>query len=206
ADRRRRRLRSHRRRAQPSDCHAKAERRRWPDDARRPGRPVGRRHLRAGKIASARFSATFARSRSISGLKAMNDGERKRRLLELLAPLHDRARMTARRLCRSHADGDDLFHDAAAFRSWFYAVLLNAHRARHRLSFWRRLVPLDEVRADAAVTDGGRDAWEGAQRMARALATLAPPEREAIVLFELEGFSLEEIAALQRSSLSAVKS
>ncbi|HXU69522.1 MAG TPA: RNA polymerase sigma factor [Polyangia bacterium] len=150
----------------------------------------------------------------------MNDGERKRRLLELLAPLHDRARMTARRLCRSHADGDDLFHDAvlraldhldelrdaAAFRSWFYAVLLNAHRARHRLSFWRRLVPLDEVRADAAVTDGGRDAWEGAQRMARALATLAPPEREAIVLFELEGFSLEEIAALQRSSLSAVKS
>ena len=42
--------------------------------------------------------------------------------------------------------------------------------------------------------------------MARALATLAPPEREAIVLFELEGFSLDEIAALQRSSLSAVKS
>ena len=33
--------------------------------------------------------------------------------------------------------------------------------------------------------------------MARALATLAPPEREAIVLFELEGFTLEEVAALQ---------
>ena len=35
---------------------------------------------------------------------------------------------------------------------------------------------------------------------------LAPLEREAIVLFELEGFSLEEIVALQKSSLSAVKS
>ncbi|HEY1585124.1 MAG TPA: RNA polymerase sigma factor [Polyangia bacterium] len=154
----------------------------------------------------------------------MNDDDRQRRLMELLAPLHDRARMTARRLCRSHADGDDLFHeavvraldhldelrDAERFRSWFYAVLLNVHRARHRLSFWRRLVPLDEVRAEVAVTDGGRDAFAdammGAQRMARALATLAPPEREAIVLFELEGFSLEEIAALQSSSLSAVKS
>ncbi|HEY2746947.1 MAG TPA: RNA polymerase sigma factor [Polyangia bacterium] len=153
-------------------------------------------------------------------MKAMNDGETQRRLMELLAPLHDRARMTARRLCRSHADGDDLFHeavlraldhldelrDADRFRSWFYALLINVHRARHRVSFWRRLVPLDEVRAEVAVTDGGRDAYEGAQRMARALATLAPAEREAIVLFELEGFSLEEIAALQKSSLSAVKS
>ena len=150
----------------------------------------------------------------------MNDGDRQRRLMELLAPLHDRARITARRLCRSHADGDDLFHEAVLraldhldelrddgrFRSWFYAVLLNAHRARHRLAFWRRLVPIDEVRAEAAVTDGGHGAFEGAQRMARALATLAPPEREAIVLFELEGFTLEEVAALQQSSLSAVKS
>ena len=150
----------------------------------------------------------------------MNDGDKQRRLMELLGPLHDGARMTARRLCRCNADGDDLFHeavlraldhldelrDAGHFRSWFYAVLLNVHRARYRMSFWRRLVPLDEVRAEVAVTDGGRDAFEGAERMARALATLAPPEREAIVLFELEGFSLEEIAALQSSSLSAVKS
>ena len=154
----------------------------------------------------------------------MNDGDKQRRLMELLAPLHDRARMTARRLCRSHADGDDLFHeavlraldhldelrDAGSFRSWFYAVLLNVHRARHRLAFWRRLVPIDEVRAEVAAIDGGHDAFAdaiaGAQRMARALATLAPLEREAIVLFELEGFSLEEIVALQKSSLSAVKS
>lgn len=150
----------------------------------------------------------------------MNDGEdRQRRLMELLAPLHDRARMTARRLCRSHADGDDLFHEAVlraldhldelrepgSFRSWFYAVLLNVHRARHRLDFWRRLVPLDESRAELVVGDES-DALAGAQRLARALATLAPKEREAIVLFELEGFSLDEIAALQRSTLSAVKS
>jgi RNA polymerase sigma-70 factor (ECF subfamily) len=149
----------------------------------------------------------------------MNDGDKQRRLMELLAPLHDAARMTARRLCRSHADGDDLFHEAVLraidhldelrepdkFRSWFYAVLLNVHRARHRLSFWRRLVPLEDSRAELVVPDES-DALAGAQRMARALATLAPQEREAIVLFELEGFSLEELAALQQSSLSAVKS
>ena len=140
--------------------------------------------------------------------------------MELLAPLHDGARRTARRLCRSHADGDDLFHEAVLralehldelrepekFRSWFYAVLLNVHRARHRRSFWRRLVSLDEVRAEPAVSDGKVDAFEGARRMARALATLAPQEREAVVLFELEGLSLDEVAALQQSTLPAVKS
>ena len=42
--------------------------------------------------------------------------------------------------------------------------------------------------------------------MARALATLAPLAREAIVLFELEGFTLEELAAAQRDSIPAVKS
>ena len=140
--------------------------------------------------------------------------------MELLAPLHDGARMTARRLCRSHADGDDLFHEAVLraldhlgelrepekFRSWFYAVLLNVHRARHRRSFWRRLVSLDEARTEPARSDGAVEAIEGARRMARALATLAPQEREAIVLFELEGFSLDEVAALQQSTLPAVKS
>lgn len=151
----------------------------------------------------------------------VDDAAKRRRLMELLGPLHDRARATARRLCRSHADGDDLFHEAVLraldrlddlrddgkFRSWFYAVLLNTHRAHHRLSFWRRLVPLEDTSEPHADRSGGADAQlESARRMARALATLAPPEREAIVLFELDGFSLDEVAELQQSSLPAVKS
>ncbi len=149
---------------------------------------------------------------------ADDEVERQRRLMTLLLPHHDRARATARRLCRSHADGDDLFHeavlraldridelrDADKFRSWFYTLLLNVHRARHRLSFWRRLVPLDDTPEPSV--DGADDALDGARRMARALATLAPKEREAIVLFELDGCTLEEVAALQQSSIPAVKS
>ena len=42
--------------------------------------------------------------------------------------------------------------------------------------------------------------------MAQALATLKPEQREAIVLHEIEGFAVEEVASLQRASLSAVKS
>ncbi len=62
----------------------------------------------------------------------------------------------------------------------------------------------DAVEEPARAADA--EAWEGAERMARALGTLPPRAREAIVLFELEGFTLEELAALQKDSIPAVKS
>ena len=67
------------------------------------------------------------------------------------------------------------------------------------------------VASHAGITvgeDGGN--WEQerqrAARMAAALAKLPGVQREAVVLFELEGFGIEEIAALQRATPSAVKS
>ncbi|MEY4508033.1 MAG: hypothetical protein RLZZ450_155 [Pseudomonadota bacterium] len=145
------------------------------------------------------------------------DEQTSERLLRLLEPLHHQAVLTARRLSRSRADGDDLFQDAvlrafdrlgtlreeARFRSWFFAILLRLHRQRHRRDFWRRLLPLDQV-AEPAVEPAFAD--EGAQRMARALATLNAKEREALVLSDLSEFRLDEIAALQGDSLAAIKS
>lgn len=149
--------------------------------------------------------------------------ERAARLLALLRPLHDSARRTARRLCQSWADGDDLFQEAvlraldrlddlreeARFRPWFYAVLLSVHRARARRHFWRRFLPLPPHHGDAPrPADLGPDAEDVAGRAARvaqALARLPPEQREALVLFECEGFTLEEVAAAQEASLSAVK-
>ncbi len=146
-----------------------------------------------------------------------------KQLLALLAPHHDRARAVARGLARSAADGDDLFHEAVLrahdhlaelrdpgkFSPWFYSVLLSVHRARHRRWFWRRLISFEELTTDLIAADDGPmvglEAKEGASRMAAALATLPPRAREAIVLFGFEGFSIEEIAALQKNSVSAVK-
>jgi RNA polymerase sigma-70 factor (ECF subfamily) len=147
------------------------------------------------------------------------------RLIELLRPIHDQAAAAARRLGRSPADGDDLFQEAviraceklptlrdeSRFRAWFYSVLLTVHRNRSRRSFWRRFLPLD-LNPQRVIDPVGEDgaSWEderrGAQRVSRALATLPPVQREAVVLFEIEGFSIEEIAALENVSTSAVKS
>jgi RNA polymerase sigma-70 factor (ECF subfamily) len=140
-----------------------------------------------------------------------------RRLLALLGPLHDQALKTARRLSRSQADGDDLFQEAvlraldrlpslrdeARFRSWFFAILLSLHRNRHRRNVWRRWLPLQEVAEPAAPL---ASSGQTSRRLARALATLSAAEREALILFELQGFQLEEIAQLQASSVNALKS
>jgi len=148
-----------------------------------------------------------------------------RRLLELLGPVHAQAAGMARRLAGSAHDGDDLFQEAVLraanalpslqdetrFRSWFYTILLNVHRSRSRRPFWKRFLPFGGGTRDESEIAGvdGR-AWEGerrqAERVSRALASLAAEQREAIVLFEIEGMPVEEIAALQDVSVSAVKS
>jgi RNA polymerase sigma-70 factor (ECF subfamily) len=151
--------------------------------------------------------------------------QRWRRLMALLAPFHEQAQATARRLCRSSADGDDLFQeavlrawdklhtlrDASRFRSWFYATMLSRHRSRYRRAFWRRFVPLEGAFSEGGGpvgSDGTSWAEERfrADRAARALASLPDVQREAVVLFEIDGYSIDEVAAMQNASVPAVKS
>ena len=155
-----------------------------------------------------------------------HDAERRwKRLSRLLEPIHEKAAATARNLCRSTGEGDDLFQEAvlrafdklhtlreeARFRSWFFAVLLSIHRSRCRRAFWRRFLPLDGVPADAPSLAGedGRaheEEFLAARRAARALERLPAAQREALVLYELEGFSMEEVAEMQDATVPAVKS
>lgn len=144
---------------------------------------------------------------------------RRLRLRRLIEPVHDDARAFARCLCRSRADGDDLFQEAliraldkldglrddAAFKRWLYRVIVSVHRNRYRQAFWRRLLPLGDgdARADERRVD---ERLGGAERARIALAALPPEQREAIVLFEIEGWQVDEIATLTGASVSAVKS
>ncbi|HEU5061159.1 MAG TPA: RNA polymerase sigma factor [Kofleriaceae bacterium] len=148
-------------------------------------------------------------------------------LLALLDPVHDQAVLFARRLARSNAEGDDLYQEAllraaiklpglrepARFRPWFHQIIVSVHRSRARRGFWRRLVPCEAPEAARAIAeqvgeDGARaaDARAGAASAARALASLPAAQREAIVLFELQELTVEEIAEIQRTSVSSVKS
>ncbi len=146
------------------------------------------------------------------------------RLVRLLTPIHKQAVATARRLSRSVHDGDDLYQEAvlrayhklnglrdeSRFRSWFFATLLSRHRSRVRRPR-REWLPIEDTlgrRDEPAGEDG--TLWEEerrrAERAACALGGLEPPQREAIVLHDIEGFSVEEVAEMQGVTLSAVKS
>ena len=144
-------------------------------------------------------------------------------LSELLGPIHDDAQLFARRIAGSNAEGDDVFQEAVLraarklstlrdrtrFKPWMYSVIASVHRSRCRRAFWKRWIPHEDAPdAEPAGDDGMRWADEraSARRAAAALATLAAPQREAIVLFELHGYTIEEIAEIQRTSISAVKS
>jgi RNA polymerase sigma-70 factor (ECF subfamily) len=144
----------------------------------------------------------------------MENDDRSSRLLRLLAPCRASAIRTARRLSRSNADGDELFHDAvfhayrglhalrdeSRFRAWFFSIMLRL--GRRRRWWWLDFLPLRDIDepTSEADADSDRATW-----LRRALHKLAPREREALVMSELEGFSIAEIAESQGSTVSAVK-
>jgi len=149
---------------------------------------------------------------------------RSQRLRRLLEPIHDRALAFARSIAKSRADGDDLFQEAlvralakldglredGAFRGWLYRVIVSVHRSRYRQAFWRRFLPLGPLgplgAEPAAAHRGADETLGGAERARAALATLPHDQREAIVLHDLEGWRVEEIAELEGTSVSAIKS
>jgi RNA polymerase sigma factor (sigma-70 family) len=158
----------------------------------------------------------------------MEDGDDHARFRRLLEPVYASALKFARHVSKSASEGDDLFQESllraltkldrlrneAAFKPWLYRIVISVHRNRSRRAFWKRFVqestPLVEpdpaTSGDYRVADWSPDAAEAARRARDALASLAPVYREAIVLFEIEGWQVDELAALYGVSASAVKS
>jgi RNA polymerase sigma-70 factor (ECF subfamily) len=114
------------------------------------------------------------------------------------------------------------FRGDADLRTWLYRIAVN--QARNRWRWWRRrrrgsTVSLDEPARDSEQTlaarlrdEGARDperetlAHERESLIVAALATLARPYREAVVLRDIEGLSYEEVAAALEISIGTVKS
>jgi RNA polymerase sigma-70 factor (ECF subfamily) len=145
-------------------------------------------------------------------------------LFALLAPVHDDVQTFARRIAGSNAEGDDVFQEAVLraarklsalrdrdrFGAWMCSVVVSVHRTRWRRSFWRRWISREPSRPEYEPTGDDGSHWAdqraSARRATAALATLPLPQREAIVLFELQGYSIDEIAEIQKTSVSSVKS
>lgn len=150
----------------------------------------------------------------------------------LIARHRDRLWAVALRTTGDPDEAADAFQDAAisAFRradqfrgdsavtTWLHRIVVNASLDRLRRRSVRSSVPLPEDESSmsnmANATPVGRggipadpiDARETQLVIARALAELPETQREAIVLVDVEGYSVEEAAALLDCPAGTVKS
>ncbi len=96
----------------------------------------------------------------------------------------------------------------SSFKAWLFTIARN--QCLNQLRRMPRHVPLDETTARGlALTDAPLHRMEKSEQIemvSRFLAQLKPDYREVIVLREYQNLSYEEIAAVTRSTLSAVKS
>ncbi|MCB1057064.1 MAG: sigma-70 family RNA polymerase sigma factor [Acidobacteria bacterium] len=104
------------------------------------------------------------------------------------------------------------FRGGSSLKTWVYRVALNHCRSRlaRRRLFWRSLAEPDEPGPEAV--DPGRSpedraiAHDEGRRLTRALAAVPVAYREAVVLFDLQGLSYEEIARVLGVRLGTVRS
>jgi RNA polymerase sigma-70 factor (ECF subfamily) len=149
----------------------------------------------------------------------MNRDSKQIEFLELLKPIHDDLAKFARALTRNRDDAKDLVNDTLlkAYESFekikqkdsFKAYLFSIASRIHKRKIWRAKLfgSYDETNTNNLISDNtSADTKIDIQILYKALDKLPTAQKEAIILFEISGFSLEEIRNIQGGTLSGVKS
>ena len=147
------------------------------------------------------------------------DAERQQAFLRLVEPQLAALSRFCRSMCREEMDAQDLASETVlrawqhfdriesptAFLSFLFTVAVREFRRdRKRRSIWTAIGSLTEQELidPRAAPDAASDVYH----LHSALQKLPAKYREAIVLAEIVGMKLEEVAEIQASSLTAVKS
>lgn len=132
---------------------------------------------------------------------------------------HPKARSFCRKLTGNREDGDDLYQDSLvqaitrfddlrsleSFKPWLYRIIINRFRGRVRRKWLRRIVPLTrQVQESLAGEDLDRRLTTK-RTLEEAFKAVSSEERALITLFEMEGWTLAELAALYGRSDGAIK-
>lgn len=101
-------------------------------------------------------------------------------------------------------EGFDKLRNKKAFLSYLFTIASNKVNAALRRRKFSG--PYEEEKAFAQVdTNGASDASFDISILYEALNELPEPQKEAVILFEISGFSIKEIMEIQNSGESAVK-
>ncbi|MGD1846803.1 MAG: RNA polymerase sigma factor [Salibacteraceae bacterium] len=142
---------------------------------------------------------------------------KQQKFLALYEPVHD----DFARFCSARAHGrmapEDLLHETLliayskmnhlrsekAFLAFLIGISVRV-MANHRKKYHRE-VPLDEGHVLHLLAHEKSDERADLYFLYNCLAQLPNAQQEAIILYEINGFSVKEVAAIQKASVSAVK-
>jgi RNA polymerase sigma-70 factor (ECF subfamily) len=138
----------------------------------------------------------------------------------LLEVEHPRAEAFCRKLAGNLADGDDLYQDAllaamrkfvglrdkAAFKPWLYRIIVNNFTSRRRVAWFRKRVALTTEMIENLPGDDPEELYSARRWLAIALRRLSNDERALVTLFEIEGWSVAELAVTQGRPEGTIKS
>nr|MBN2276774.1 RNA polymerase sigma factor [candidate division Zixibacteria bacterium] len=129
---------------------------------------------------------------------------------KLLEPIHPAAEAFCRKLTGNRDDGDDLYQegllaaivkieslkDPNSFRPWLYRILVNRFKNRYRRSWWSRKI---DRSANGSATSGifdPRGEYDSRRWLERTMRVLSAEDRALILLYEIEGWKVAELASM----------
>jgi RNA polymerase sigma-70 factor (ECF subfamily) len=148
------------------------------------------------------------------------------KFLEFIKPCYNDALNYCRGLCRKGSridEAEDIFQDSllkalenfdkledeGKFRNWLFTIITNTYISRYRKRLFGRLLSYDEYKDFDKLPEifPRVEQDEMCDELFLALSKLSDKEKIAFLLFEIGGFSIEEIKILQKEiSSSAIKS
>jgi RNA polymerase sigma factor (sigma-70 family) len=141
------------------------------------------------------------------------------RFWELLQPQFAPAQVFCRKLTGDRDTGDDLFQDALitalrkfstlrdeeSFRPWLYRIIVRTFVSTVRSPWWKRRVRLTEDMPVAALRFDPTNRHAARRWLEKAFGALSPDDRALVALFELEEWTLAELAEVYGKSEGALK-
>jgi len=145
--------------------------------------------------------------------------------IELLKSEYDNAVKYCKALCskRSTDDAEDVLQqsllkafenfdslsDQSKFKSWFFKIITREFYNFVRKDFWKKFFPTDSVNSENPFPKvfSAQDEDGNGMILQKALGSISSKERSSLLLYEVAGFSIEEIMEIQNEkSISSIKS
>ncbi|MDD3731460.1 MAG: RNA polymerase sigma factor [candidate division Zixibacteria bacterium] len=136
-----------------------------------------------------------------------------------LEPLHEPAIIFCRRLTGNRDEGDDLYQEALVtaigkiltlrdperFKPWLYRIMVNSYKNRLRRPWIKRRAMVSDGLLTSQKTDDPTECITARRWLERAFRELRPEEKALIVLFEIEGWTITELAELEDKPEGTIK-